>query len=144
MLPTLQLPVLQSPLLIRMLLSGAIIATSLAAAGCLLPVAAGAAAGYSAYTYSNSELNAVASAGVDRTWRATLAAVETLQLSVKEQRKGVTSGSIRAWDHENTEIRITIERRSGEFTRIAVRVGLFGDEARSHAIIDTIKENLRS
>jgi hypothetical protein len=128
----------------RILLAAALLPVSLFAGGCLLPVAAGAAAGYSAHAASNSEVNAVASASVDRTWRATLAAAETFQFSVKERRKEATSGYLRAWDHENTEIRITIQRRSGEFTGITVRVGLFGDEARSRAIIDTIKENLRS
>jgi hypothetical protein len=119
-----------------------LLGASLAAAGCVLPLAVGAAAGYGGYQYANSEMNVVVSAGVDRTWRATLAATETLHLSVKEQRKDSTTGYIRAWEYDNTEVRIVIQRRSGEFTRVAVRVGLFGDEARSRAIIDTIRQNL--
>lgn len=124
-----------------LLLAGA---TSIATlvSGCLAPLAVGAAAGYGALTYANGDLNGVAHANVDRTWRATLVTADQLGLAIQEQRKEVTRANLRALQADRTEVRITLERRSGDFTRINIRVGFFGDEIQSKAILEAIKKNL--
>jgi hypothetical protein len=119
-----------------------LLAGVLCASGCVVPLAVGAAAGYGAYTYAHGDLDGLANAGVDRTWRATLAAMDQLELAVREQHKEATRARVRAVAADGAEVRVSLERRSGDFTRINVRVGTFGDESRSRLIIDTIRQNL--
>jgi hypothetical protein len=110
--------------------------------GCMV-AAVGVAAGYGAHEYVNGQATGVASAGLDRTWRATLAAVERLGLTLKSKTKDATTAEIACTQPDGTGITISLARRSGDFTAIVVKVGLFGDEAKSREIIKTIKDNLR-
>jgi hypothetical protein len=110
--------------------------------GCVL-AAAGAAAGYGAVEYQDGLYTTAVGATVDRTWRATLAALDQMGMSVKSKTKEATSATIRARTEDGTNVEIELARRtSGDFTRVSVRVGLFGDEGRSKAIVAKIKENL--
>jgi hypothetical protein len=104
--------------------------------------AVGAAAGYSAHEYLNGEAFGVAGAGVDQTYHATLKAIERHGLAIASQNRGVASADFRCTDPEHTQIDISLRRRSADMTAITVKVGIFGDEARSRAIINSIKDSL--
>lgn len=117
----------------------ALLAASLS--GCVV-AAVGAAAGYGAYEYGNGTATGVAGAGLDRTYRAALAAVEKLGLTLKSKTRDATAAELNCVEPDHTGVTISLARRSGDFTAIMVKVGLFGDEARSRQIIQSIKDNL--
>lgn len=118
-----------------------LIALLAAGAGCVA-VAAGAAVGYAGYEYSNGECVGVAGATVDKTYHATLAMAEQMQMTVKSKSREVTKAAFSLRQADGTPVDVSLSRQSPEFTRITVRVGTLGDEARSRQIIAKIKENL--
>ena len=111
------------------------------AAGCVA-VAAGAAAGYAGYEYANGDCVGVTGGTVDKTYHATLAATEQLQMTVKSQTRAIDRASFSLRQADGTPVDIELTRQNVDFTRITVRVGTLGDEARSRQIISKIKENL--
>jgi hypothetical protein len=111
-------------------------------AGCLA-VAAGAAAGYGAYEYADGVYTASVPATVDGAWRATIAALEQEHAVIKARTRERTGGQVRAVASDQTSIEIELARNpSGDFTRVSIRFGVFGDESRSRAMAARIKENL--
>jgi len=112
-----------------------------AGSGCVA-VAAGAAAGYAGYEYSNGECVGVAAGTVDKLYRATLAAADQMQMTVKSKSRELNKASFTLRQPDGTAVDLWLSRQSADFTRITVRVGTFGDEARSRQIIAKIKENL--
>jgi len=119
----------------------AIALAALPLSGCIV-AAAGAAAGYGANEYINGQATGVASAGLDRTWRATIAAIDQLKLNLKAKTKDSTTAEFSCTTFDGTGVTISLSRRSGDFTAIIVKVGLFGDEPKSREIIAAIKGNL--
>jgi hypothetical protein len=114
----------------------------IAGAGCATSASA-PANGYGVWEFTGSEYTGVTAATVDRTWKATLAALDQLGFKVAAKDREATSGLIRATAPDDTSVEIVLERRSsGDFTRVGVRFGVFGDEARSKALVAKIKENL--
>jgi len=113
----------------------------IAVAGCANN-AASPSSGYGVWEFTGTQYTGVAAATVDRTFRATLAALEQLGMSIDSRSKDGTSGLIRATAPDRTSVEIVLERRSGDFTRISIRFGLLGDEARSKALVAKVKENL--
>lgn len=110
--------------------------------GCIA-VAAGAAAGYGAYEYSGGVYTVSAPGTVDSTWRATVAALEQSGATIKARTREATRGLVRAVTPDGTNVEIELARNaSGDFTRVSIRFGLFGDEARSRQLAAKIKENL--
>ena len=112
-----------------------------ATAGCVA-VAAGAAAGYAGYEYSDGECVGVAGATVDKVYHATLSAAEQMQMTVKTKSREVNKAEFTLRQPDGTPVEVSLMRQSPEFSRITVRVGTFGDEPRSRQIIAKIKENL--
>ena len=111
------------------------------ASGCVA-VAAGAAAGYAGVEYAAGECVGVAGATVDKTYHATLAAAEQLQMTLRSKNREATAARFTFRQPDGTFVDIGLGRQNVDFTRITVRVGTFGDEARSRAIIKKIKENI--
>jgi hypothetical protein len=120
------------------LFAAAVIATS---SGCLLVVAA--AAGVGTYAYVDGELESSIEASLDRTYAATLAAMEELQYPVKSSGKDGTTGKVTGREFDGTEITVKLERQSEAVTQVSVRFGVFGSEAKSGLLVDKIREKLR-
>ena len=108
-------------------------------AGCLA-VAAGAGAG--AVAYVRGDLNTTVEASLDRTHRAVSRAVQQLEFArVSESKDALLSITV-ARNAADKKIEIRAERMGGTLTKVKIRVGVFGDEALSQAILDKIKANL--
>lgn len=128
----------------RMLCVGLVLGVGVAAGlwGCVA-AAAGAAAGYGVVEYQNGLYTVAVPATMDRAWRATLVAMDQLGAEVKGKSRETTSGFVRARLPDQTDIEITVGRGlSGDFTRLSIQVGLFGDEPRSKMIAARIREAL--
>jgi hypothetical protein len=109
--------------------------------GCIIAAAAGAAA-YGGNAYANGSMDGVTNASLDKTWRATLAAITDMGLNITSKTRDGTSARIVALTTDRTQVEIELARRSSDFTRVSIRVGIFGDEPESRRILSMIKARL--
>lgn len=115
------------------------------AAGCAVVVVGGAAAaGVGTYAYVNGECKATEAASLDRTWTATLAAMKALEFPVTSQTKDALQAELTARNASDKKITVKLKKLSDSVTEIRIRVGTFGDEVISQAILNKIKEQLAS
>jgi len=114
---------------------------SLWAAGCI-PVAVGAGMGVAGYQYNQGELEYSIYANVDKSRRAAGDVIKHNQWDVKEQHSDYTSAFYRCITKDGTQVKVDISRRSPDFTRVAVRYGVFGDETESKRFIEQVKAQL--
>ena len=115
----------------------------LSQSGCLAVLVGGAvAAGATGYAYVKGESTATLEAPMEPSWNAALAALEDLRLAVISKSGDALTGAITARNAEDTRIAISLRRVSDNTTRIGVRVGTFGDESQSRAILDKIAARL--
>jgi hypothetical protein len=61
---------------------------------------------------------------------------------VKSKSRERAAGTIRAARADGSSIQVDLSIQSGDFTRLTVRVGVFGDEPASRAFVAKVKENL--
>ncbi len=109
--------------------------------GCA-PVAfiGGAAIGVSGYKYINSSLIVIYKAPFDKTWDASVSALEKLDYQVYERQRKMTSGKISTAGSINEKIKLSVKYVSLEETEVTIRVGLLGDEVISGKIKDKISD----
>lgn len=119
-----------------LLLGALVIGTS----GCLA-VAAGAGAG-AAVAYVRGELSATLSSDYGEVTEATHRAIEQLQFAKVSERKDALLDVIVARNAADKKIEIRLENTARDLTKVRIRIGIFGDEALSMAILDKIKANL--
>lgn len=108
--------------------------------GCLV-VAAGAA-GAGAVAYVRGELQSTLSHSFEATERAANAALEQLQLIKINEKKDAFVAIITARTADDKKVEIKLTQLSAQTTKTEIRVGVFGDEARSLSILEKIKANL--
>ena len=110
-------------------------------AGCLA-AAAGASAGAAAVAWVRGELRTTINAGYDDTVGAANKAVKQLQFSTISESKDALLDNIVARNSADKKIEIKIEKIGGSLTSLSIRVGTFGDQPVSLAILEKVKANL--
>ncbi len=105
-------------------------------------VAVAASAGAGAVAYVRGDLETTLEANVDRTVRAASRAVQQLEFVKVSETKDALLGIIIARNAADKKIRIRIDRTTDNLTHVSIRVGVFGDESISLAILDKLKGNL--
>jgi hypothetical protein len=130
----------------KVLMTALLMASVLAfGSGCILFVAtAAAAAGAGGYAYVNGEITSTEAASLNRTWDASLAAMQDLQFPVTSKAKDALEGNLTARNAANTEIKIRLKYVSNNSTELHIRVGTWGDETVSQQILTKIRERLQS
>lgn len=108
--------------------------------GCVA-VMAGAGAG-AAVAYVRGDLDAILDAGLDKSVRATNRAIEQLKFAKISQKEDALIAVLVARNAADKKIEIRLEKQSETVTKVKIRVGTFGDEALSVAILDKVKMNL--
>lgn len=108
--------------------------------GCLA-VAAGVGAG-AAVAYVRGQLETTLPSNFEATVRATNEALEELQFVKVSERKDALLDVIVARNAADKKIEIRLENTARKLTKVRIRIGVFGDEALSLAILDRIKANL--
>jgi hypothetical protein len=108
--------------------------------GCVA-VMAGAGAG-AAVAYVRGDLDAILDAGLDKSVRATNRAIEQLKFAKISQKEDALIAVLVARNAADKKIEIRLEKQSETVTKVKIRVGTFGDEAPSVAILDKVKMNL--
>lgn len=108
--------------------------------GCLVAAVGVGAAGTIAYV--RGDLEAVESERLDVVYDAALKALDTLDLNVTTTSKDALSAVIVARDAQDKKTTITLKAISEQATKLSIRVGVFGSEAKSRLIYEEIRENL--
>ena len=119
------------------LLAVTLLATALAfTSGCVV-VAAGAA-GAGTVAYLRGELDATVTGPLDTVDAAANRAVQRLQFVKISEAKDALVAEIVARTAQDKKITITLNKVGDTLTRVRIRVGLFGDETISRALLDQI------
>ena len=124
-----------------MLLAAGAALTSLTLTSGCLAVAAGAGAG-AAVAYVRGDLDATLDTGLDKSLRATNAAIEKLQFAKVSEKKDALQVIVVARNAADKRIEIRLEKAGEALTKIKIRVGVFGDEPLSIATLDKVKASL--
>ncbi len=111
--------------------------------GCVFAaLAVGATAAVGTVAYVKGELRTEEEVPLDRTWEATLAALEKLELHVAEKSKDGLQGRAAASGADATTYTVCLDKVGETRTRIGIRVGTFGDKAKSELLLAEIRAGL--
>ncbi len=113
--------------------------------GCapLIAAGVGAGAGFGTYSYIEGNLKRDYVGPLSTAWEATLAALDELNIAPNVQEKDYFGGLIEGIMHDGTKVTIKLKRLSDNLTEVGVRVGSFGDRAKSETIHDKIAEKFK-
>jgi hypothetical protein len=123
----------------RVVLSVLLVASATGLTGCWVIVAGAGAAGTVAYI--KGELAATVSEDVPTVYRATMRAMNELKIPVISSGQDALSATVTGRDAQDKKVTVNI-KRAGEATSITIRVGFWGDQAKSQTIYDKIKSYL--
>lgn len=98
--------------------------------------------GSNAGVYSRGKLYAVTNEDVTRVYKATLKALEELEIEVTEHAKDVFYARVIAQGADGKRIIVQIKPRDVGGTDLSIKVGLLGDQGRSSIIYGRIQQNL--
>jgi Protein of unknown function (DUF3568) len=104
--------------------------------------AAAAAVGAGAYYYVKGDLKRNYDAPMDKTWDATVKALEALQINVESKQNDALTGVINGKLADGKSYTVNVKRLGENLTEVAIRIGTFGDRERAEAIHDKILSNL--
>jgi hypothetical protein len=100
--------------------------------------AAAAAVGAGTYYYIKGDLKRNYEASMEKTWEASIQAVEELKLTIESSEHDAFTGAIKGKMADGKSFTINVKRLSDNMTEVGIRIGTFGDRARSEAIHDKI------
>jgi len=103
---------------------------------------AGTVAGIGGYKYYNGSLIVIYQALYMKTWDSTTEALREMDLMIESSKHDQTSGKIKARRSDKVPVTVALKYLSADETEAAIRVGLFGDEAASNAIKESIGKAL--
>jgi hypothetical protein len=110
------------------------------AAGCLA-VAAGAAA-VGTYAYVEGKLTETLKAAPDKVADATVKAFETLKLTLVSKEASGLEGKVTGKTSDDKNVTVDIKSEAQGVSKVGIRFGTFGDEAKSKVLMEEIKKNL--
>ena len=112
----------------------------LSSSGCI-PLLVGAAAG-AGVAYVKGTLEANFERPIKTVHKASLAALKSLKIEIKEENFSQHSSRIRAEYPDGTKVSVDGDALTEHTAKIAIRVGVFGDQTKSEMILDEIKKRL--
>lgn len=104
--------------------------------------AAAAAVGAGTYYYIKGDLKRNYEAPMDKTWDATVKALEALKINVESKQHDALTGVINGKLADGKSLSVNLKRINESTTEVGVRIGTFGDRERSEAIHDKILSSL--
>jgi len=125
----------------QILLAVLLVGSAVSVGGCIAVVAGAGAAGTVAYL--KGDLEATESRRLDEVHAATLKAVEELGLKVTQDTKDALSATVVARDAQDKKVTITLRATTEQTTKLSIRVGVFGSEAKSRLIYQKIHDYLQ-
>ena len=109
--------------------------------GCV-PLLVGAAAGAGGVVWVTGKLQQDLSASLDKTHAATLASLRKLRLPVMVNKKDKLTAKVESEYADGKHVWIDLLYVTQSTTKVSIRVGTMGDEARSREILDNIIRGL--
>ena len=113
-----------------------------ACAAPLIAFGLGTAGGVVAYRYHEGQTIVVYEAPFEKTWDATLVALNQMQMRVESSSHDISSGKITAIRADNKSVYISVKYQSADKTEAKIGVGPVGDKEGSNAIAKKIREVL--
>lgn len=111
--------------------------------GCAVALfGAGAGAGVAGATYVMGKLEDEINAPVSKVQRAAVAALKSLELPVDKQRGDKLAAELESETADQKKVWISITSLTSSRSKVVIRVGLLGDEARSRQILQAIHMRL--
>ncbi len=111
--------------------------------GCaVVLLGAGAGAGVAGATYVMGKLEDEVNAPVQKVQQASVAALKSLELPIDKQRGDKLAAELESETADQKKIWISITSLTSSRSKIVIRVGLMGDEARSRQILQAIHARL--
>lgn len=107
--------------------------------GALVLFGAGTAAGIAGYKWYEGALTVVYEAPYEKAWKATLKALEDMELQIQSQEHDITKGKIKAKLKDDRSLSVSLAYKSAQQTEVVIRVGFLGDKDAS----DVVQENIR-
>lgn len=107
--------------------------------GCVV-AAVGAGAG--AVAYIRGELEATLDRSLNDSVKASDRAIKQLEFAKVSEKKDALTANLVARTAQDKKIEIDLAKVGDTVTKVKIRVGVFGDEAVSMAILEKIKQNL--
>lgn len=107
--------------------------------GCVV-AAVGAGAG--AVAYIRGELEATLDSSLNVAVKATNRAIGQLEFAKVSEKKDALSANLIARTAQDKKVEIDLIKVGDKVTKVKIRVGVFGDEAVSMAILEKIKQGL--
>lgn len=108
-----------------------------------LLIVGGAGVGAGGAIWYKGKLEATLHATIHQTRSATLNALKDLNLPVMLEKKDNLVAIIDSEISDGTRIWIKLNSLTESTTKVNIRVGILGDEARSNRILEAIKRNLK-
>ena len=125
----------------HIILIGLLMSSVLLIPGCFAAAVGVGAVGTVAYI--KGDLEAYEAENVSTVYDAAKKAASELGLTVTKEYKDVLSAEIIARDSEDRKTTIKIKATSPKTTKLSIRVGILGNEARSSFIYQKIHDNLK-
>jgi hypothetical protein len=123
------------------LLAGLMLAGSaLAYSGCVAVVAAGAAG--TGVAWFNGRMETTVNADIDDAYEASRSAIKDMEFASVSNKKSSLDAELVARTALDKRVEIVLKKVDDNVTKLSIRVGIFGDETVSMAILDKIKSNL--
>jgi hypothetical protein len=104
--------------------------------------AAAAAVGAGTYYYVKGDLKRNYEAPMDKTWDATIKALDALKINVESKQHDALTGVIKGKLADGKGYTVNLKRLNESSTEVSVRIGTFGDRERAEAIHDKILSSL--
>jgi hypothetical protein len=98
--------------------------------------------GAGTYYYVKGDLKRNYEAPMDKTWDATVKALDALKINVESKQNDALTGVINGKLADGKSFTVNLKRISESTTEVGVRIGTFGDRTRSEAIHDKILASL--
>lgn len=96
------------------------------------------------FNYMSGNLSATLSANVDKSYDASLKALEQLQITPTEKVKDALGARIVATTSADKKLTVSLKRINDTLTGIVIEIGIAGDKTTSKTIYDKIAENLNN
>ena len=122
--------------------TGLVLLALVTSSGCVAVVAGAGVGAAVAVAYVRGDLDATLNASLDRSLQAAKKAVTQLQFAKVSENKDALQAIVVSRNAADKRIDIRLEKVTDAATKLKIRVGTFGDEALSLAILEKIKANL--
>lgn len=113
-----------------------------AGCGAVALLATGGALTTGTYAWIKGELRQTYPATYDAVWIAASDALQSLEMPVVSQQRDALKGTIMAKRADGSDVRIDVKYLTDKTTQVGVRIGLFGDQADSARVHETIQARL--